>query len=111
MSEARSNHRVEQRALRRTRPNLPWAVPDTGIDDYVDIPLQSYVHLVETILRGSGAGRPPDRGIVGATQRETQQLRAEWLATQLPKTAGLIGVEWDGQPRLRRWKPHDKATR
>ena len=45
-----------------------------------------------------GVGTSPDA--FGANSYEVEQMRAEWMAGCLPRTASMMGVEWDDQ-----WQP------
>jgi hypothetical protein len=62
----------------------------------------SVVRFVEAILRGEEHrnGRELSAGIVGKSDHETRLMRAEWVARCLPRTAAMVGVEWDGVKRL-----------
>ena len=57
------------------------------------------LQLVEAVLRGIGASGEYD--FSGLTVYDRQQLRAEWMAVCLPRTANMVGIEWDGRRRLR----------
>ena len=48
------------------------------------------IRLVEAVLSG----------ITGDTAYERAQKRAEWMHASLPKTAALMGIEWDERKRL-----------
>jgi hypothetical protein len=61
------------------------------------------VSFVELILRGGTS--TSGHGILGKSARETQQLRSEWMCRMMPRTANLIGVEWDGVKRLQGREP------
>ena len=63
---------------------------------------ESYLRLIETVLGGIGPGDSSPR-LIGMSHYERQQMRAEWMVKCLPRTAGMIGVEWDGIERLR-WR-------